>query len=191
MIYIEKGEEPGFMTEFKRKNPKKDYDAKEFAPYRGELTEVLIKEQKGVCAYCCGKIRRGKAHNEHIEPRHPGKYESKRSLDYTNIVASCNSAKSCGKKKENDYDADRFVSPLNPACEDKFTYYANGMIEGDAYTIRLLGLNAYELREARRAVYQQLQGLDKETIELVYMNMEDESFPAYYNVIKWFVNHLL
>ena len=190
MIYIEKGEEPGFMTEFKRRKPNKNYDSKEFAPYRGGLTEVLIEEQKGICAYCCGKIRCGNAHNEHIEPRHPGKYESKRSLDYTNIVACCNTVRTCGKKKGNDYEADRFVSPLNPTCEDIFTYYANGIIDGDDYTIRLLNLNAYELQEARRAVYQQLQGLDKETIELVYMNVQDESYPAYYNVIKWYVNHI-
>ena len=85
MIYIEKGEEPQFLSEFKRKNPGKTYDSKEFQPYRSELTEVLMKEQRGICAYCCGRIKPGKVHNEHIEPRHPGKYESKRSLDYTNL----------------------------------------------------------------------------------------------------------
>lgn len=30
MIYIEKGEEPQFLSEFKRKNPGKTYDSKEF-----------------------------------------------------------------------------------------------------------------------------------------------------------------
>ena len=34
-------------------------------------------------------------------------------------------------KEENEYDEDRFVSPLNPECEEKFTYYPNGTIEGD------------------------------------------------------------
>ena len=46
MIYIEKGEEPQFLSEFKRKNPGKTYDSKEFQPYRSELTEVLMKEQR-------------------------------------------------------------------------------------------------------------------------------------------------
>lgn len=189
MIYIKKGDEPAFLTEFKHKNPKKTYDSKEFAPYRGELTKVLVKEQKGICAYCCGKIKLGNAHNEHIEPRHPGRYESKRSLDYTNLVASCNNIRTCGMKKENDYDVEKFVSPLNPDCENTFTYYANGKIEGDKYTIDLLNLDSYELREARRAVYQQLQGMDKDTIKLVYMNEYDGEYPAYYNVIKWYVNN--
>ena len=92
-------------------------------------------------------------------------------------------------KKENDYDVEKFVSPLNPDCENTFTYYANGKIEGDKYTIDLLNLDSYELREARRAVYQQLQGMDKDTIKLVYMNEYDGEYPAYYNVIKWYVNN--
>ena len=73
-------------------------------------------------------------------------------------------------------------------CEKKFAYYGNGTIVGDEYTINLLNLNDYELREARRAVYQQLQHLDKETIKLVYMNEQDEEYQPYYNVIKWYVN---
>ena len=189
MIYIEKSEEPVFLSEFKRKNPHKSYDAKEFAPYRRELTKALVKEQRGICAYCCGKIQLKNAHNEHIEPRHPGTYESKRSLDYMNIVASCNTVGTCGNRKDNDYDEELFVSPLNPKCEDTFTYYANGTIEGDDYTINLLHLNAYELKEARRAVYQQLQRLDGDTIRQIYMDRQaDEDYPAYYNVIKWYVN---
>ncbi len=99
MIYIEKSEEPEFLSEFKRKNPDKTYDSEEFAHYRGILTDVLIKEQKGICAYCCGRIKKENAHNEHIEPRHPGKYVSKNSLDYSNLVASCNTIRTCGRKK--------------------------------------------------------------------------------------------
>ena len=40
MIYIEKSEEPEFLSEFKRKNPDKTYDSEEFAHYRGILTDV-------------------------------------------------------------------------------------------------------------------------------------------------------
>lgn len=92
MIHIQKVEEPEFMIEFKKKNPKKTYDSEEFAPYRDRLREILVKEQKNICAYCCARIDRdkSKSHNEHIEPRNPGKYQSNKSLDYYNIVASCN-----------------------------------------------------------------------------------------------------
>lgn len=186
MLHIQKMEEPQFLTDFKKKYPKKDYDSKEFAEYRPALKSELIKEQKGLCAYCCGRITDAKAHNEHIEPRNPGKYASNRSLDYTNIVASCNNPETCGIKKENHYDPEQFVSPLDENCEEQFSYYANGDIVGDQYTIDQLNLNAYELKNARKSVIKQLQYLDKETIETYYMNEEDGQYLSYYNVIKWF-----
>ncbi|WP_294900356.1 retron system putative HNH endonuclease [uncultured Eubacterium sp.] len=186
MLHIQKVEEPLFLIDFKKKYPKKDYDSAEFAEYRPVLKSELIKEQKCLCAYCCGKITEDKSHNEHIEPRHPGKYASNRTLDYNNIVASCNNSETCGKKKGNKYDADKFVSPLQKDCEEKFTYYPNGQIVGDEYTIELLNLNAYELKNARRAVMKQLQGFDKDAIDTYYMNEEDGQYLPYYNVIKWY-----
>ena len=187
MLYIKKENEPRFLIEFKEKYPKKDYDSSEFAEYRPKLNQALVKEQKGICAYCCGRISEQKSHNEHIEPRHPGKYISDRTLDYMNIVASCNNERTCGRKKNNKYDERKFVSPVNEQCEDKFKYYSNGKIVGDDYTIQLLNLNDYELKNARKAVIKKLQNLDKETIRLVYINEEDEDDPPYFNVIKWFL----
>ena len=186
MLHIEKGEEPQFLIDFKKKYPKKDYDSKEFAEHRPKLKERLIKEQKGLCAYCCGRITLEKSHNEHIEPRHPGTFTSKRSLDYTNIVASCNNPETCGNKKENNYDEKQFISPVDENCEEKFTYYADGKIIGDDYTIGVLNLNAYELKNARKSVIKKLQFLDKDTIEECYMKEDDETYQPFYNVIKWF-----
>ena len=71
MIYIHKGEEPEFLGEFKRKNPDKNYDSKEFHTWIYPLREKLCEEQKGLCAYCCSRISVEKSHNEHIEPRNP------------------------------------------------------------------------------------------------------------------------
>ncbi len=82
------------------------------------------------------------------------------------------------------------MSPLTPECEDKFTYYPNGTIEGDKYTIGLLNLNDYELRKARESIYKELQKLDRDTIETCYINNGQEEYPAYYNVIKWYLNTL-
>ena len=186
MLHIKKGDEPQFLLDFKKKHPKKDYDSKEFAEHRPVLKSVLIKEQKGLCAYCCGRITEEKSHNEHIEPRHPGKYVSVKSLEYTNIIASCNNPETCGNKKGNHYDAKQFVSPLDEKCEDKFSYHPSGKIIGDEYTIELLNLNAYELKNARKSVIRKLQYLDKDTIEVCYMNNEEEIYQPYYNVIKWF-----
>lgn len=70
--------------------------------------------------------------------------------------------------------------------EDMFTYYPDGIVEGNQYTIDLLNLNAYELREARKAVYKTIMSLNIETIELIYCK-NNEKLSPYYNVIKWFV----
>ncbi len=188
MIYIHKGDEPEFLGEFKRKNPGKNYDSKEFGTWIPVLRKRLCEEQKGLCAYCCGRIRVEDSHNEHIEPRNPKGYNSKRSLDYKNIVASCQNKNTCGRKKGNDYDEKSFVSPLDDRCEESFVYFANGEIVGDEYTIDLLGLNFYDLKAARQAVFKMLQSMDKDTIAMSFMDNEKEYFP-YYDVIKWYYNH--
>ena len=188
MIYIHKGEEPEFLGEFKRKNPDKNYDSKEFHTWIYPLREKLCEEQNGLCEYCCSRISVEKSHNEHIEPRNPGIFVSKRSLDYNNIVASCQNKNTCGRKKENDYDEKQFISPLDRRCENVFSYFANGEIVGDEYTINLLGLNHYDLKKARQAVYKTLQSMDKNAIAMAFMNNEEEYWP-YYDVIKWYYNH--
>ncbi len=192
MIYINKQQEPEFLIEFKKKYPKKDYDSDEFFQYRSVLNESLRREQRGLCAYCCSRIEQGKSHNEHLEPRHPGTYISKRTLDYTNIVASCNNQNTCGKRRENAYNPDKFIVPTNPECENIFDYHLDGIIEGDEYTIDLLNLNDSLLVQARKSVVkilQQYQG-DKELIKDCFMDETQEDLYPYYNVIKWYYNLL-
>lgn len=194
MIYIKKEAEPEWLTEVKAHNKGLTYDAPEFAPYRETLRKELIREQKNVCAYCCGKIDMDSAHNEHIEPQNwKNGRKSTRSLDYDNIVASCNGfhgEETCGKHKDNEHDADKFVSPLHLECEEQFVYYPNGMMEGNEYTIDLLNLNSYQLRKAREATYKTLiaMDLDKEIIKQMYLDDEEEYW-AFVNVIRWYVNH--
>lgn len=191
MLYIKKGKEPDWLIDFKRKHPKVTYDDKKFNNSENikRLRAELVKEQKYLCAYCCRRITIDTSHNEHIEPRHLNGGQSKRTLDYNNIVASCNDKNTCGRKKDRGYDSEQFVSPLDKECEDKFKYYPDGVIEGNQYTIDLLGLNDYGLRKARSAVYKEMMYLNKDDIELIYMTADDELEP-YMNVIKWYYKSL-
>ncbi len=189
MIYIRKHTEPDWLGEFKRKHVKADYDSRQFKPYISRLNKELVSEQNGLCAYCCCQIDESNSHNEHIEPRHPGKYVSKKSLDYTNIVASCygfSGEKTCGPKKENEYDEGKFISPLNSECEEIFTYLPDGTMAGDDYTINLLNLNSYRLKEARKAVYGILESLDTNTIKLIYPE-NDMKLEQFMNVVRWYL----
>ncbi len=193
MLFITKGEEPEVLREYKRKYPNAKYSDASFAEFRQELNQVLRTEQKHLCAYCCGKIDAENSHNEHIEPQNPKGGVSDRSLEYTNIVASCNglgSGRNCGEHKKNEYDESRFVSPLNSSCEDIFSYYPNGTISGDSYTIELLNLNSYALKEARAAVYKVIKNMSKEDICLIY-DAQGEELQPFYNVVKWFLKENL
>ena len=57
MLLIKKQKEPEFLSEFKKEYPGKTYDSEELRQYRIPLNDILRKEQKGLCAYCCGRIK--------------------------------------------------------------------------------------------------------------------------------------
>ena len=81
--------EPQSLTNFKRKNRTGTYsDLTE--KERADIRTDCLEEQYYLCAYCCKTIS-GDNHdcmNEHVEAR---KLAPNRSLDFTNIVASCTS----------------------------------------------------------------------------------------------------
>ncbi len=187
MIRIKKNEPPDFLTTYISHNPTATYDSESFKPFYSKLREELVKEQKGLCAYCCSEISVEKSHNEHIEPRHmKNGVSSRKSLDYNNIVASCNSNSTCGRNKCNKYDESKFVSPLQEDCEEKFSYDPDGHMNGDEYTISLLNLNSYELKRARMAVYKIISNMSTEDIRMSYCSNE-ESYQPFSNVIFWYL----
>ena len=186
MIHITKKGTPDFLTSFITQNPKATYDSDSFKTYYLNLRNELVKEQKGLCAYCCSRITSENSHNEHIEPRHlKNGMPSKKSLDYNNIVASCNSLLSCGMHKKNDYDEKKFISPLDVECEMHFSYDPDGYVNGDDYTISLLNLNSYKLRGARNAVYKMIMDMSKEDIKMVFCS-DPEIYWPYSDVIFGF-----
>ena len=103
-------------------------------------------------------------HIEHFKPQHQF---SELSLDYTNLLASCQAEQSkhpppplrCGHKKGQWYDEQSLVSPLQPDCESFFQHSSTGEILPSAdpekqvaaeVMIDRLGLNIDKLRERRR-----------------------------------------
>lgn len=180
---------PEWLEDFKKKYPTATYESREFSAYRGRIKNELMDEQHYLCAYCCRFLKSEKTINEHIEPQHPGTYISKKTLDYNNIVASCDgydNVETCGKHKKNIYDPIKFISPLNPACEQVFTYYSDGTIAGNDYTINLLNLNAQPLCNSRKAVFMGL--LDMELEDIVSTFLTDKNQPSpFIDVIEWYV----
>ena len=193
MIKITKEGEPDFWTNFKRKNPEVNYyqlsNSEAGIQVRKKLRDYLVKEQYRICCYCCRRIDMNNSLNEHVRPKDLYPNET---MDYDNILASCSKdEKTCGPQKDNDYDEKMFVSPLEEDCEKHFAFFPNGDIAGltdrGEYTIKILGLDSYKLKQARAAVYQNCQYCDETSLKW-YLEVHDGAKEPFLDVIQYYVN---
>lgn len=110
MLEITHQEEPNGLAGFRRQlqsngipiTGKSWDDFKDFDKNRShrELIEALFSLQHGCCAYCERPLSPHDCHVDHIAPR--GNRETQhRTLEYTNLVLSCNTPQSCGSSKRN------------------------------------------------------------------------------------------
>jgi uncharacterized protein (TIGR02646 family) len=158
---------------------------------RQAIRTLLLIEQFYLCAYCEKQIDEASSHNEHIKPQSSFPAQS---LEYDNLVASCNHGTgdeaSCGHRKQHWYNKDQFIHPLLETCRNHFRYDADGSIKGltDAGTVTIekLSLNNDRLREHRRNVLKQYEGwVDQKHINC---QIETGHYPEYISAIEdvWF-----
>lgn len=121
MRKIQKGNEPDSLKRWKRANQQQRYPDLPPAERR-EIREACIEEQYGLCAYCCHGITVDNAHNEHVEAQNtaPG-----RTLDFANIVASCNHSKQCGDAHKSQALP---LTSLMSECETELKFYVSGRV---------------------------------------------------------------
>jgi len=71
----------------------------------------------------------------HIENFNPQSNKAVNTLDYTNMLCSCQDQlkkgepRHCGVLKDNWFDKDLLISPLDSNCEGRFAYTADGKIQ--------------------------------------------------------------
>ncbi|MEG4119441.1 retron system putative HNH endonuclease [Microcoleus sp. N9_B4] len=179
MKYIQKGKEPQNFSDWKatQKSLGYNYDYKCLLnPERGSVHISLLSEQGYICCYCCNSVDQSNSHIEHLAPQ--SKTDLELSVDYTNMLASCgrypNWPEYCGNKKQNLAIG---VSPLQANCEEFFDYSSSGEIlptannlahQKDAQTtIKVLGLNHFDLTEGRKQAFEALEGITQEEAELL------------------------
>ena len=176
MKHIEKGAEPESFAGWKRQSNQEWTPswAKFQNPEKREVKDALLREQGGLCAYCCQRVRRDTSHVEHVAPRNA---RPDLALDYANFVASCPGEPEdeddggvdegrppnqihCGHAKRAWHKPDRFIDPRDPDSELAFTFTAQGEVrpapdaprpEASAATIKKLNLSAPTLRRQRAA----------------------------------------
>lgn len=155
MRKILKGNEPSELSSWKRHHPNGEYKDLNHIE-RQAIRESCLKEQYNLCAYCCQRIDDKNSHNEHIQPQHVAPNQT---LNFDNIVASCNKLKQCGEAHE----AKRIpLTPLMPECETELEYSISGRVKGiteraaDTIDILNLGDGNKALIEARKQLLETL-----------------------------------
>lgn len=166
MKRIYKNDEPQeilqWKSKFKNKNGRvprySDLNEVENLPHKIFLKNSLISEQGHICCYCCKPIDTKNSHIEHIRPKERDEYRAI-SLEYENLLASCQGyhdrEENCGHSKDNAFNEELFVSPLEENCESLFEFSNRGKIkavdgnERAGYTIELLNLDTEQLNAAR------------------------------------------
>lgn len=140
MKYIQKGQEPEELIQWKTTKPKKyqSNDWKKLNPLpKKALHKALLKEQGDICCYCEQRIDKENSHIEHFIPKKGQHAKSNLTFEYTNLLCSCNGNAEntenqglthCGNRKDDWFDVSLMVSPLKKDCADFFRYTSAGQI---------------------------------------------------------------
>jgi len=154
MRQILKDKEPESLTQFKIANPSLKYENLKdgFESIRIEIRNACVKNQFFLCAYCCDRITLKESHNEHILPQSHSLGQSL-TLDYNNIIASCQSLNHCGHRKKNQLID---INPLQKNCETDIIYLINGKMthknQSAQSTINVLNLRESSLKNKRKNI---------------------------------------
>lgn len=139
MRYINKGEEPLFMKQWKEEQKRANLPLR-YSDFRdkSKLNEVLRTVQHGICCYCeksidhfQGNLESG-AHNEHLIPESGPNGVLDKQMDFENIYACCIASKGKERKKTHcgEHKADQTIFPFiqDNECHNYFKYNVLGEI---------------------------------------------------------------
>ncbi len=162
MKYIEKEDEPSAFTDWKSLANEDWQPTYTDLPgdIKAPVKRALANEQGSICCYCERRLTDVDSHIEHFRPQSDPAVDP---LDFNNMLCSCQNRlkkgepRHCGNLKEDWFDKDLLISPLNPGCETFFAYSADGEIrpanqidEAAKTTIMKLGLNIDKLIDLRK-----------------------------------------
>jgi uncharacterized protein (TIGR02646 family) len=142
MRTISKEPEPPSLLNWKQANPHGRYNQLT-EDIRRTIRQHTLEEQLYLCAYCCQRVAGiDTCHNEHVEAQ---SLNPRRTLDFTNIVASCNTRNQCGNAHKSQHLP---LTPLMAECETELRFKISGRVEGLSVrattTIQVLNLGDHE-----------------------------------------------
>jgi uncharacterized protein (TIGR02646 family) len=174
MRIISKGSEPSSSVAWKRSNPQARYNQLT-EDIRRTIRQHALEEQFYLCAYCCQRVQDIDAcHNEHVEAQN---LNPRRTLDFTNIVASCNTHNQCGNAHKSQPLP---LTPLMTECETELRFKISGRVEGlsDRATTTIQALNLGDHEKHNRVLIEKRKQLAYALLFANYINpsegLEDE-----------------
>lgn len=137
------GYEPQSLTDWKRTNPNKRYSQLDDGAVRQAIRDDAMQEQFHLCGYCCQPVSGHKdCHNEHVEAQD---FNLNRTLDFSNIIGSCNTPNQCGKSHASQPLP---LTPFMDECETDLVFKLSGRVSGKTpeaiEAIRVLNLGDTE-----------------------------------------------
>jgi uncharacterized protein (TIGR02646 family) len=161
----------------------------EIEDIRRQLREyILMKEQNGLCCYCEKKLdaHRDNSNIDHFKLK-AGHLFPQKTLEYTNLVVSCNTTGRCSSHKDKTIKSrgeyDNIVNPINENPDDYFDYLVTGEIvpiNDNAkanFTIDIFKLGRNEsdsLSQARKQLAETLRNLSNLSLEDIYESFGNE-----------------
>jgi uncharacterized protein (TIGR02646 family) len=177
MKYIEKGSGPKELSEWFNADPLDEKGNKIFdekgskinrrygqipADIRAKVIEALLKEQGYICCYTGIRISEVNMHVEHLKPQSISKQNGDHDdIAYSNMLAAYprGGCQFGARAREDWYDLENFIHPLNRLCETVFKFDLEGCIHPVAdidndspakRTIAKLKLDHESIEEMRR-----------------------------------------
>ncbi|MDT4289075.1 hypothetical protein RO575_05875 [Methylomonas sp. MO1] len=204
------GREPEELAVWKRANPHGRYHELDHSSQgklaRQAIRRDAIKEQFGLCGYCCKCINLEHSTNEHVISQ---QVDQNQTLNFANIIASCDKKNRCNQARGT---KELTLTPLMPECEIELKFYPSGKVKGKteraSEVIEVLGLDKRAIREERKQLVDALiynTGSEPDDLELLgvdllndlvsILDQPDESgilppySPALINIIRGFLSN--
>ena len=183
MRRIDKGDAPPSLDRWRKENTDLNCRYDDISSQlRVEIKERLLREQGWLCAYTGMRVTGDSSHIEHIKPQHICRTEgSMDDTEWANMIGAwpgdrTSRAAFGAHAKDEWHEPERFVSPLSPGCEQRFSFSLSGKIgaakpddDPALETIRRLRLDHDHLTERRRQVIEDavLQLSDRQVERLI------------------------
>lgn len=165
MIWIQKGDEPASLTQYKRQ-PHIYYDG---YSHKEDLREALLRDQGYICAYCMRRIKndRNTMKIEHWKPQSKLNTEIEK-MDFQIMLGVCDGCRGTRDQyttcDEHRHESELYVNPLHQDMIETIYYDWQGQIKSNNSGINtdlndILNLNCEQapsrIVQNRKAIYEE------------------------------------